>query len=151
MQDICRRYGVLLILDEVMCGLGRTGSMHAYQQHHGVKPDILLLGKGLAGGYASLSAMLVSKKITSTVQLENRPSGFIHGHTFQNHAIACTAGLAVQDVIFDDQLVHNADVRGPELERMLRERLGDHQFVGDIRGVGLMWTVSMSLSYCEQI
>jgi adenosylmethionine-8-amino-7-oxononanoate aminotransferase len=73
MQDVCTHHGVLFILDEIMCGLGRTGSIHAYQQHAGVKPDILLLGKGLAGGYIPISAMLVSEKIASALQLKVEP------------------------------------------------------------------------------
>ncbi|OAL04995.1 PLP-dependent transferase [Phaeosphaeriaceae sp. SRC1lsM3a] len=141
MQDVCRPYGVLLILDEIMCGMGRTGSMYAYQQHEGVRPDILLLGKGLAGGYIPLSAMLVSKEIATTLQMKSRPSGFNHGHTFQKHPVACAAALAVQDVIYKEDLVKNVDTLGPRLGKMLRARLGDHKYVGEIRGLGYMWAL----------
>lgn len=134
-----------------MCGMGRTGSMYAYQQHEGVRPDILLLGKGLAGGYIPLSAMLVSKEIATTLQMKSRPSGFNHGHTFQKHPVACAAALAVQDVIYKEDLVKNVDTLGPRLGKMLRARLGDHKYVGEIRGLGYMWAVSTSRSYSDDI
>ena len=96
MKDVCSKHGVLLILDEVMCGMGRTGFLHAWQEE-GVVPDIQLMGKGLAGGYAPLSAMLISKDIGQAFE---RCSGtFNHGHTFQNNPLACAAGLAVQHII----------------------------------------------------
>ncbi|KAH7406972.1 omega-amino acid-pyruvate aminotransferase [Phaeosphaeria sp. MPI-PUGE-AT-0046c] len=139
MQDVCEKHGVLFILDEVMCGLGRTGSMHAYQQHEGVVPDILLLGKGLAGGYAPISAMLVGEKIATALQLGS--GAFSHGHTFQNHAGSCAIALAVQDIIYKDDLIENVRVRGAELEKMLRAAFADHPFVGDIRGMGLFWAL----------
>jgi len=141
MQEVCREYGILFIADEIMCGLGRTGSYHAYTQHEGVKPDILLLGKGLAGGYTPISAMLVSEKITEVLQLKSRSARFNHGHTFQNHAGACIQALAVQSVIVEENLIENVRFRGAQLENMLRTRLGKHKYVGDIRGVGLFWAL----------
>jgi adenosylmethionine-8-amino-7-oxononanoate aminotransferase len=150
MQDVCRSHGVLFILDEVMCGLGRTGSMHAYQQHEGVVPDILLLGKGLAGGYAPLSAMLVGEKIASALWSGSGTGSFNHGHTFQNHAGSCAQGLAVQDVIFHDNLIQNVREKGAVLEKQLRTHLSSHRYVGDIRGSGLFWGVSIpSLLLCN--
>jgi adenosylmethionine-8-amino-7-oxononanoate aminotransferase len=127
-----------------MCGLGRTGSMHAYQQHEGVVPDILLLGKGLSGGYAPLSAMLVGEKISSALWSGSGNGSFNHGHTFQNHAGSCVQGLAVQDVIFHDNLIQNVREKGNTLEKQLRAHLSGHKHVGDIRGSGLFWGVSVS-------
>lgn len=144
MQDVCKQYGIMFIADEIMCGLGRTGYYHAYKQHEGVVPDILLLGKGLAGGYTPISAMLVSEEITEVMQLKGRPSLFNHGHTFQGHPGACIQALAVQDIIITGKLVENVRVQGAKLEKMLRARLGNHKCVGEIRGVGLFWAVSMS-------
>lgn len=141
MQQVCRVYGVLFILDEVMCGLGRTGEMHAYKKHN-VVPDILLLGKGLAGGYANLSAMLVGEKIEKAFLQGS--GAFNHGHTFQNHAGNCAVALAVMKLV--QKNIKNVRTKAPKLGRGLRSQLGDHPNVGDIRGVGFFWTVSFHAS-----
>lgn len=141
MEEVCKTHGVLFILDEVMCGLGRTGEMHAYKRH-GVKPDILLLGKGLAGGYAPLSAMLVNEELEHTLLNGSGNGVFNHGHTFQNHAGSCAQALAVQKIIVDKNLIKKVRSKAPKLEQTLRNQLGDHPHVGDIRGVGFFWGVS---------
>ncbi|KAF1939899.1 omega-amino acid-pyruvate aminotransferase [Clathrospora elynae] len=132
MKKVCRKHGVLIIFDEIMCGMGRTGRMHAWQEE-GVVPDILLVGKGLAGGYAAISAMIVGKEIV--VALGH--GVFAHGHTFQNFPAACAAGLAVQMIIQDENLIQNAYEKGEKLEKKLAARLGNHPHVGNIRGPGL--------------
>ena len=137
---------MLLILDEVMCGMGRTGFMHAWQgdMHarpgEDVVPDILLVGKGLAGGYAAISAMLLSPEITDAI--ESGP-GFNHGHTFQNSAQGCVAGLTVMDIIEMDNLLENVRAKGKVLRKQLNKRLGGHRYVGNIRGRGLFIGVSV--------
>jgi adenosylmethionine-8-amino-7-oxononanoate aminotransferase len=137
-KRVCRKYGVLLILDEVMCGMGRTGKLHAWQEE-GVAPDIQLLGKGLAGGYAPLSAMLVGPLISDAFG-EN---AFAHGHTFQNFPAACAAGHAVQKIIRDDNLLANVKDKGEKLRKKLMARLGEHPHVGNLRGPGLFQGVGV--------
>lgn len=133
-RDICDRHGVLLIFDEVMCGMGRTGHMYACL-HEGVSPDLLVAAKGLGAGYQPIGAMLVSERICSTIA---GGSGFFqHGHTYMGHATACAAGLAVQQVIRDEGLLERVHEQGEKLARALHERFGDHPHVGDIRGRGL--------------
>jgi adenosylmethionine-8-amino-7-oxononanoate aminotransferase len=140
MREVCDDYGVLLIMDEVMCGMGRTGYLHAWQKEN-VVPDIQLVGKGLAGGFQPLSAMLIRKNIADAFQNGPGSGAFIHGHTFQNFTWACAAGLEVQKIIEKENLIQNVRVQGRALSGKLRERLGNHQNVGDIRGEGLFWGV----------
>jgi adenosylmethionine-8-amino-7-oxononanoate aminotransferase len=132
MKSVCKKYGVLFILDEVMSGMGRTGYMHAWQDED-VVPDIQLVGKGLAGGYAAISAMLVGPVITDALG----EAAFAHGHTFQNFPAACAAGLAVQQIVRDDNLLENVRDKGDKLMKKLMTRLSDHPNVFDIRGKGL--------------
>ena len=141
MREVCDKYDILLIFDEIMCGMGRTGELHAWQKS-GIAPDVQLIGKGLGGGFAEISGMLVGRKVANAF----RESGeaFSHGHTFQNHAQACAVALIVQQIIIDDKLLKNVREKGVILERKLKERLGSHRYVGDIRGVGLFWGVSSS-------
>ena len=135
-RDICDRYGVLLILDEVMCGMGRTGHLFACEAE-GVSPDILCIAKGLGAGYQPIGAMLCSKAIYDTIA---RGSGFFqHGHTYLGHPVAAAAGHAVLCEILDNDLVAQVRARGAYLETHLRERFGQHPHVGDIRGRGLFW------------
>lgn len=141
MREVCDRYGVLLIFDEVMCGMGRTGYMHAWQKD-GVAPDIQTTGKGLAGGFQQISAMLVSPKISDAFEFGPGSGAFSHGHTFQNYPLACAAGLEVQKIIQEENLLHNVKDKGTRLSKSLRKRLANHPNVGDIRGVGLFWGVS---------
>jgi len=133
-RAICDRYGVLLIFDEVMCGMGRTGTLFACEQD-GVAPDLMAIAKGLGAGYQPIGAMLVATHVYQAIE---RGSGFFqHGHTYMGHATACAAALAVQRVIAEGDLLANVRRRGAELEAALRERLGEHPNVGDIRGRGL--------------
>ena len=139
-REICDRYGVLLILDEVMCGMGRTGTLHACEQE-GVAPDLMAIAKGLGGGYAPIGAMLVSKRIAEAVR---RGSGlFPHSQTYVGHPLACATALAVQKVIERDDLLANVRRQGARLEQRLRERFGNHHHVGDIRGRGHFWGVEI--------
>ena len=139
-REICDRYGVLLILDEVMCGMGRTGSLYACEQD-GVVPDLMAIAKGLGAGYQAIGAMLASKKIFDTIY---SGSGFFqHGHTYMGHPTACAAGLAVQETIENDHLLENVREQGQRLQDLLNERLGQHPHVGDIRGRGLFVGVEL--------
>ncbi|WEJ12683.1 aspartate aminotransferase family protein [Sinorhizobium prairiense] len=139
-RAICDKYGVLLILDEVMCGMGRTGTLHACEQD-GVIPDLMTIAKGLGGGYQPVGAVLLSSAIFRAFA---EGSGFFqHGHTYMGHPMAAAAGLAVQDVIRRDGLLENVVSMGDYLERCLVERLGNHHHVGDIRGRGLFRAVEL--------
>jgi adenosylmethionine-8-amino-7-oxononanoate aminotransferase len=133
-KAVCERHGVLLILDEVMAGMGRTGHLYACAED-GVEPDILAVGKGLAAGYQPLSAMLVTSRIREAI---GAGSGVVrNGQTFVNHALACAAALAVQRTIEDEDLLSNVQARGEQLRSRLREVFADHPNVGDVRGRGL--------------
>ena len=133
-REICDRHGVLLILDEVMCGMGRTGTLHACEQD-GIVPDLLTIAKGLAAGYQPMGAVLVSGKVFDAFR---KGSGaFQHGHTYMGHPTACAAALAVQHAIRSRNLLANVRRQGEALAEGLRQRLGDHPHVGDIRGRGL--------------
>lgn len=133
-REICDRHGVLLILDEVMCGMGRTGTLFAYEQED-IVPDMVVIAKGLGGGYQPIGAVLVSKKIFEAVRAG---SGFFqHGHTYLGHPIACAAALAVQRTIREEHLLAKVRRRGAALRAALEERLGSHPNVGDVRGRGL--------------
>lgn len=133
-REVCDRHGVLLILDEVMCGMGRTGTLHACEQE-GVAPDLLAIAKGLGGGYQPIGAVLAQSRI---VEAMSTGSGFFqHGHTYLGHPVACAAALAVQQVIERDGLLGQVLSRGECLQRLLQQTFGDHPHVGDIRGRGL--------------
>lgn len=139
-REICSRHGILLILDEVMCGMGRTGTLHACEQE-GVAPDIMAIAKGLGGGYQPIGALLVSGQVYETFA---RGSGlFQHGHTYLGHPVAAAAGLAVQRVIKRDRLLDNVKAQGAHLSRRLAERFGNHHHVGDIRGRGLFQSIEL--------
>ncbi len=133
-REICDRYGIHLILDEVMCGTGRTGSMMAYQQEH-ITPDIVTMAKGLAAGYQPIGALLCRAEIIETIRAN---SGFFqHGHTFMGHATAVAASLATLQAIKKENLLENVVTRGKQIRAGLRNSLGEHPGVGDIRGRGL--------------
>jgi len=136
MRAVCDRHGALLILDEVMCGMGRTGTMHAWEQE-GVTPDIQVIAKGLGGGYQPIGGILIAGRIVAA--LREGSGAFLHGHTYQAHPVASAAALAVQRVIRDEGLLANVRTMGTLLEQRLVERLGNHRHVGDIRGRGLFW------------
>jgi adenosylmethionine-8-amino-7-oxononanoate aminotransferase len=139
-REICDRHGVLLILDEVMCGMGRTGTLHACTQE-GVVPDLMVLAKGLAGGYQPIGAVLVQGKIYDAFA---QGSGFFqHGHTYGGHPSACAAALAVQRVLRDDGALARVAPLGERLAAALTERFGNHHHVGDIRGRGLFRAIEL--------
>jgi adenosylmethionine-8-amino-7-oxononanoate aminotransferase len=133
-REICDRYGVLLILDEVMCGMGRTGARYVASAE-GIVPDLLFIAKGLGAGYQPIGALLVHRKIADAV---TQGSGrFLHGHTYMAHTTACAAALAVQRVIDEQNLLPKVARQGELLMQALQTRLGQHPHVGDIRGRGL--------------
>jgi adenosylmethionine-8-amino-7-oxononanoate aminotransferase len=137
-RAVCDRYGALLILDEVMCGMGRTGTMHAWEQE-GVTPDIQVIAKGLGGGYQPIGGILIAERIVRA--LTQGSGGFLHGQTYQAHPVACAAALEVQRIIREDDLVANVGAMGRRLEAALQDRFGNHRHVGDIRGRGLFWAL----------
>jgi adenosylmethionine-8-amino-7-oxononanoate aminotransferase len=133
-REICDRYGVLLILDEVMCGMGRTGTLFA-SEAEGIAPDIVTIAKGLGAGIQPIGAMLCSAKIYDAIE---QGSGFFqHGHTYLGHPAACAAGVAVLSVIEERGLLQNVGAMGERLQAALEDRFGQHPHVGDIRGRGL--------------
>ena len=140
MRAVCDRHGALLILDEVMCGMGRTGTMHAWEQE-GVTPDIQAMAKGLGGGYQPIGGILISAKVIEAFRAGS--GAFMHGHTYQAHPVACAAALAVQKVIRDDDLLANVRAMGLRLQEQLTERFGNHAHVGDIRGRGLFQAIEL--------
>ena len=133
-RAICDRHGVLLILDEVMCGMGRTGTLHACEQE-GVAPDLMTIAKGLGGGYQPVGAVLLAGRIFEA--FANGSGAFQHGHTYMGHPMAAAAALAVQDVIRRDNLIANVVAMGRLFRRRLAEQFANNPFVGDIRGRGL--------------
>ncbi|KAK4106404.1 PLP-dependent transferase [Parathielavia hyrcaniae] len=153
-KAVCRRHGALLVYDEVMCGMGRVGGggVHAWQSlgeddYEGdedddegvVVPDLQAVAKGFAGGYQPASALLVGGRVARFMEREGRV--FTHGHTYQNHPVVAAAALQVQRAVEREGLVGNVTAQGELLGRLLRERLGQHPNVGDVRGKGLFWGV----------
>jgi len=133
-REVCDRHGILLILDEVMCGMGRTGTLFACEQD-GIAPDIVAIAKGLGGGYQPIGAMLCSGAIYGAVEAG---SGFFqHGHTYMGHPIAAATALAVLNKLTDGGLVARSAAMGAVLDTALRQAFGQHPHVGDIRGRGL--------------
>ncbi|MGE5337787.1 MAG: aspartate aminotransferase family protein [Gemmatimonadota bacterium] len=139
-RELCDRHGILLIADEVMCGIGRTGTLHAVEQE-GIAPDLMTIAKGLGGGYQPIGATLASARVVEALR---KGSGmFMHGHTYIGHPVAAAAALAVQKVIERDHLLANVRARGAHLARQLQRRFGDHPHVGDIRGRGLFMAIEL--------
>ncbi|HEM8498470.1 aspartate aminotransferase family protein [Burkholderia multivorans] len=139
-RAVCDKYGVLLILDEIMSGMGRTGYLFACEED-GVAPDLLTIAKGLGAGYQPIGATLVSDRIYRTIV---DGSGFFqHGHTYLGHATACAAALEVQRVIAEEKLLDNVHARGEQLRAALRARYDAHPHVGDVRGRGLFVGVEL--------
>ena len=133
-QETCRKYGVMLILDEVMSGFGRTGALFALE-HWDVKPDILAISKGMASGYFPLGGILAPAAMTDAVM---ESGGFAHGHTYAGGPMACAVGNAVLDIILGDKLPENAAVRGETLKAGLEELAKRHPIIGEVRGKGLL-------------
>lgn len=138
-RNLCDKYGILLILDEIMCGVGRTGTFFAFEQEGNAAPDIMTIAKGLGGGYAPISGVLVHKRVVDV--LRHGSKAFNHGHTYQAHPTSCAAALAVQKIVVRDGLIERCAAMGKILEQMLRTELKDCWSVGDIRGRGLFWAV----------
>jgi len=139
-REICDRYGILLITDEVMCGVHRCGPFFAIEDE-GVAPDIVTLGKGLGGGYQPIAAAMCTAAIHDAFSDTGR--SFVNGHTYMAHPVACAAALAVQEVIVADGLAGNVTRMGRHLRQRLEARFGNHPFVGDIRGRGLFQAIEL--------
>ncbi|KAH7312766.1 pyridoxal phosphate-dependent transferase [Stachybotrys elegans] len=138
-RRVCDEHGVLLILDEIMCGSGRTGTYFAFEQDGDVRPDLVTLGKGLGGGYAPIAGVLAHQRVVET--LRKGTASFNHGHTYQAHPVSCAAALAVLQIIEREGLVAECARKGAWLESELRRVFGSEKHVGDIRGRGLFWGV----------
>jgi adenosylmethionine-8-amino-7-oxononanoate aminotransferase len=139
-RDICERHGVLLILDEVMCGSGRTGTFLSCEQD-GVVPDIVTLGKGLGGGYQPIGAVVCTSHVYEAIA---RGSGTLkHGQTYNAHPVGCAAALAVQHIVRDEELLARVRAAGSRMKSLLQNRFGDNPGVGDIRGRGLLLALEL--------
>lgn len=140
MKKVLDKYGILFISDEIMCGMGRIGSLHAFQHEDvDVVPDILVLGKGLSAGVEPASAMLINEKISEA--LYRNGGSFNHGYTFQNFPKICATCHEVWRIVKDYKLIPNVRKMGEILGQKLRLALEFHPNVGDIRGAGLFWRV----------
>jgi adenosylmethionine-8-amino-7-oxononanoate aminotransferase len=136
MRDVCHKHGALFILDEVMSGMGRCGTLHAWQEE-GIVPDLQTIGKGLGAGYQPIAAVLVSRKVVDT--LIKGSGQFVHGQTYQGMPIQAAAALEVQRIMREDKIMDNVNAQGSYLGKRLKALLGNHPNVGDIRGRGLFW------------
>ena len=139
-RELCDRYDILLIVDEVMCGMGRTGTLHAVEQE-GIAPDLMTIAKGLGGGYQPIGAVLAQRRVVDAIA---QGSGFFqHGHTYIGHPVACAAALAVQQIVQRDGLLSAVRKQGAQLRDRLDAALGTHPHVGDIRGRGLLLGIEL--------
>ena len=139
-REICDQYGVLLVLDEVMCGMGRTGSLFAYEQE-GIAPDVVCIAKGLGAGLQPIGAMLCTDTIYQAIA---QGSGFFqHGHTYQGHPTACAAGVAVLQEMLSQNLPVRVKEKGERLYQALQQQLAEHPNVGDVRGRGLFLGIEL--------
>ena len=141
MKQVCDRHGALFILDEVMSGMGRTGTLHAWEQED-VVPDLQTIAKGLGAGYAPVAGLLFNQRVVDV--LTQGTGSFAHSQTYQGHPVSCAAAFKVQTIIQEDNLLANVRAMGEYLGQLLNEKLGNHPHVGDIRGRGLFWAVSLS-------
>ena len=139
-REVCNKYGILLIADEVMCGMGRTGTLYAVEQED-IVPDLITIAKGLGGGYQPIGAVMVQKHIADT--LEQGSGFFQHGHTYIGHATACAAALAVQNVIREENLLTRVRQQSQLLQQLLHTQFDQHPYVGDIRGRGLFFGLEL--------
>ncbi len=133
-REVCDRYGVLLILDEVMCGMGRCGTLWAFEQE-GIVPDLVTIAKGLGAGYQPIGAVLATRELVEAIV--GGTGFFQHGHTYLGHAAACAGALEVQRRLLEDGLLARVRPMGELLETKLRTAFACHAHVGDIRGRGL--------------
>ena len=137
-REICNRYGILLIMDEIMSGVGRTGTFFAFEQE-GISPDICTIGKGLGGGYAPIAGILINEKVVEV--LRQGTGSFNNGYTYQAHPVSTAVALSVQKIVRREGLVERCRLMGIVLEILLREKLSECKYVGNIRGRGLFWGV----------
>jgi len=133
-QEICHEFGILLILDEVMTGAGRTGKFMA-AEHWNYQPDIIAMAKGFAAGYAPLGAMAAQRNIVDAVMADG---GFAHGYTYAGNPLACAAGLAVLQEVQEQNLVLAAEQQGNKLKAGLQDLMSRYEMIGDVRGKGLL-------------
>ncbi|RMD40367.1 hypothetical protein DV735_g4754, partial [Chaetothyriales sp. CBS 134920] len=145
-RRVCDKYGVLLILDEVMCGVGRTGSFYAFEregEEEGltIRPDILTLAKGLGGGMGTVAAVILGNKVVAGLRDGSGKGELRNGHTYQAHPVSCRIALTVQRILKREKLVERCRAMGLVLEKLLKEALAEKKYVGDIRGNGLFWGV----------
>lgn len=141
LRQLCDKYGALLIYDEVMCGMGRAGTLHAWQSLGNIAPDLQTIGKGLAAGYQPISAILVNPKIHQVMQTSQTLHPFISGHTYQGHSIGCAAALATQETLVRDNLLANVTEMGALLEHELHVRV---PLLKEVRGLGLFKAVEFA-------
>lgn len=139
-REICDRHGILFIADEVMCGMGRTGSLYAMEQE-GVAADITICAKGLGAGYQPIAATIASEAVCQSI--EDGSGRLWNGHTYMSHAIACAASLEVLKIVEEEDLLSNVRSLSDDLEARLNDRFGQHPHVGDIRGRGLFWSIEI--------
>jgi putrescine aminotransferase len=137
-RNLCNKYGILLVADEIITGFGRTGEWFALN-HWGITPDIILLGKGIASGYAPLAAMIVKEEIAKVLDKQ----GFIHGFTYSGHPVACAAALKNIEIIENENLVMQANKKGKFLKQLMTEILDGHPLVGETRTFGLLATIEL--------
>lgn len=139
-RKVCDKYGALLIMDEIMSGMGRTGFLHAWQSPAiDVAPDLQTVGKGLGGGYQPIAALLASQKVIEAIS--HGTGAFSHGQTYQAHPVACAAARAVQEVVMEPSMLSTIRHLGILLESALKQAIDDRWYVGDIRGAGLFWGI----------
>ncbi|WP_108444682.1 aspartate aminotransferase family protein [Halomonas denitrificans] len=146
LRALCDEFGCLLIFDEVLCGVGRTGTWFAYQ-HFGVTPDLLTTAKGLGAGYYPIGALLAREAIVETVMASG---GFQHGHTYAGNPLACATGLAAVEAVRREGLLDNVRARGEQLQRGLEVLKARHAWLGDVRGMGLLWGVELVMDPVEK-
>jgi adenosylmethionine-8-amino-7-oxononanoate aminotransferase len=142
LREVCDRYGVLLIADEVITGLGRSGTLFG-SRGWGVKPDIMCLAKGVTSGYVPLGATLLNRRVADAWQAEGPRAVMMHGYTYSGHPVACAAGLAAVDLVINENLAENARVVGDYFLAQLKGLMDKHPVIGDVRGKGLMIAVEL--------
>ena len=142
LREICDRYGILLIADEVITGLGRSGELFGVR-NWGVTPDIMCLAKGITSGYIPLGATLISERMAAAWEAPGPTSVVMHGYTYSGHPVACAAGLAAIDITLREKLHENARVVGDYFLARLKTLMDRHEVIGDVRGKGLMIAVEL--------